>query len=387
MGFFDNFGKKSKEKAAEREEESVKNSVNSSNPNVYTLAIEDTFAIKTGGCVAVGMVDGGTICTGDKIYVISRGGQVLTAQVGGMEIVGRSAERAPSGSNVGILLPNLEKTQLSPGDVVSNVMPQQRVDVNQPVFNPRLKGLLAAARLKRTQEYIKDITNLIFEEIATQAHFLSVIELSEEPVANEDGTATFRKDSMMRMPMISTQDDKHFYPVFTDWGEIRKWTNCPSNKTMILDFDNYTEMILKDDKIEGIAINPFGANFILDRKTIEHLKTRKDIITKGVSEQKVTKDTQVTLGEPKDYPTEMVEAIKTYLNGETAVRRAWLRLMYRSGEYSYLVVVDFEGDRKNVFGKIADAARPYLGNMYIDMVPFADDFGKRAVEGVEPFYQ
>ena len=128
MGFFDNFGKKSKEKAAEREEESVKNSMNSSNPNVYTLAIEDIFAIKTGGCVAVGMVDGGTICTGDKIYVISRGGQVLTAQVGGMEIVGRSAERAPSGSNVGILLPNLEKTQLSPGDVVSNVMPQQRVD-------------------------------------------------------------------------------------------------------------------------------------------------------------------------------------------------------------------------------------------------------------------
>lgn len=387
MGFFDNFGKKNKEKVEEREEESVKNSMNSSNPNVYTLAIEDTFAIKIGGCVVVGMVDGGTICTGDKIYIISRGGKVLTTQVVGMEIVGRSAERAPSGSNVGILLPNLEKTQLSPGDVISNVMPQQRVDVNQPVFNPRLKGLLAAARLKRTQEYIKDITNLIFEEIATQAHFLSIIELSEEPVANGDGTATFQKDSMMRMPMISTQNEKHFYPIFTDWGEIRKWKNCPSNKTMILDFDNYAEMILKDDKIEGIAINPFGANFILDRKTIEHIKTRKEIITKGVSEQKVTKGTQVTLGEPKDYPTEMVEAIKTYLNGEAAVRRAWLRLMYRSGEYSYLVVVDFEGDRNIVFGKIADAARPHLGNMYIDMVPFADDFGKRAVEGVEPFYQ
>lgn len=387
MGFFDNFRKKNQEKAAEREEEPFKNSMDSSNPNVYTLAIEDTFALKIGGCVVVGMVDGGTIRTGDKIYVISRGGQVLTTQVGRMEIVRRSVEKAPSGSNVGILLPNLEKAQLSPGDVISNVMPQQRVDVNQPVFNPRLKGLLAAARLKRAQESIKDITNLIFEEIATQAHFLSVIELSEEPVANGDGTATFQKDSLMRIPMISTQDDKHFYPVFTDWEEIRKWTNCPSNKTMILDFDSYAGMVLKDDKTEGIAINPFGADFILDRKTIEHIKTRKEIITKGVSEQKVEKDTQVTLGEPKDYPTEMVEAIKAYLNGETDVKRAWLRLMYRSGEYSYLVVVDFEGDRNTVFGKIADAARPHLENMYIDMIPFSDDFGKQAVEGVEPFYQ
>lgn len=387
MGIFNHLGKKDKEEETSRKEESVKNSMSASNPNVYTLAIEDTFAIKTGGCVVVGMVDGGTMRTGDKVFVISRGGQVLTTQVGGMEAARRSIEEAPSGSSVGILLPDLEKMQLNPGDVISNVAPQQRVDVNQPVFNPRLKGLLAAARVKRTQEYIKDITNLIFEEIATQAHFLSVVELSQEPVANEDGTAIFQKDSMMRMPMISTQDNKHFYPVFTDWGEIRKWTNCPSNKTMILAFDDYAEMIVKDGKIEGIAINPFGANFILDRKTIEHIQTRKDIITKGVSKQKVAKDTQVTLGEPKDYPTEMVEAIKAYLNGEPAVRRVWLRLMYKSGEYSYLLVVDFEGDRNNVFGKIADAARPYLGDMYIDMVPFADDFGRRAVEGVEPFYQ
>ena len=279
MVIFNHLGKKDKEEETSRKEESVKNSMSASNPNVYTLAIEDTFAIKTGGCVVVGMVDGGTMRTGDKVFVISRGGQVLTTQVG----------------SVGILLPDLEKMQLNPGDVISNVAPQQRVDVNQPVFNPRLKGLLAAARVKRTQEYIKDITNLIFEEIATQAHFLSVVELSQEPVANEDGTATFQKDSMMRMPMISTQDNKHFYPVFTDWGEIRKWTNCPSNKTMILDFDDYAEMIVKDGKIEGIAINPFGANFILDRKTIEHIQTRKDIITKGVSKQKVAKDTQVTV--------------------------------------------------------------------------------------------
>lgn len=152
---------------------------------------------------------------------------------------------------------------------------------------------------------------------------MSVVELSREPVANEDGTATFQKDSQMRFPMISTPDNKQFYPVFTDWGEIRKWTGCPSNKTVVFGFDNYAELVLKNDKspgIEGIAINPFGANFILDKKTIEHIKTRRDIMTKGVSEQKVVKDTRVTLGEPKDYPTQMVESIKEYVKGESAIK-------------------------------------------------------------------
>lgn len=40
-----------------------------------------------------------------------------------------------------------------------------------------------------------------------------------------------------------------------------------------------------------------------------------------------------------------------------------------------------------MFGNVAAVARPYLKNMYIDMVPYEDDFGKNAVEGVAPFYE
>ena len=83
MALFDKLGKKNKEE--NRKEESVKNKMNSSGPNAYTLAIEDTFAIKTGGCVVVGMVDGGTMSLKDKIYIISRGGGMLTTQVEDME--------------------------------------------------------------------------------------------------------------------------------------------------------------------------------------------------------------------------------------------------------------------------------------------------------------
>ncbi len=379
MGLFSKFGKKEKEEKVEKEVPSGK----SSEFHMYTMVIQDIFTIKTEGCIVVGMVDGDTMHVGDQIYIISQGAKMTATRIEGMEnpSQGKMQTAAP-GDNVGILLAGVEAGQIKKGDVISNVMAQQQVDVNKAVVNPRLKGLLAEMKRNRT-EYI---INQVFEEIAMQAHFLSVVSFSEGPVSDGKGTATFQKGSTMSLHMLTTQDDKHFYPVFTDWSEIHKWQNCPSQNTIVFSFENYAEMIQSDPNISGIVIDPFGANFIVDRKLSEHLKTTKDIITKGVSEQKVAKDTTVWLGEPKVYPTEMIEAVKDHLQKEPAVKKAWMRLMCKEEQYSYLMVIDFEGDRNKIFGEIANAACPYLNDMYVDMVPYASDFGHRAVENTEPFY-
>lgn len=376
MGLFSKLGKKNKE-------EKEIPAGNSMEFYMYTMVVQDIFKLKTAGCVVVGMVDGHRMHVGDQIYILSQGGKMIATRIEGMENPAqRKIQEAAPGSNVSILLGGVEAGQINKGDVISNVMAQQQIDVNKPVVNPRLKGLLCEMKRNQT-EYI---LNLVFEEIAMQAHFLSVISLSEEPVPNENGTATFQKNSTMSLHMLTTQDHKHFYPVFTDWSEIRKWQNCPSQKTLVFSFENYAEMILKDPDISGMVIDPFGSNFVIDRKLAEHLKTKKDIITKGVSEQKIEKETTVCLGEPKIYPTEMIEAVKDHLQKEPAVKTVWMRLMYKGDQYSYLFIIDFEGDRNKIFGEIANVAGSYLNDMYLDMVPFASDFGHRAVENAEPFY-
>jgi hypothetical protein len=258
------------------------------------------------------------------------------------------------------------------------------VDVNKPLENPRLKRLFEQWRQQRTDHLL----NQVFEEIVTRAHFLSVIMLSEEPKPSDDGTATFKQNAIMQFPMLTTQDGKSFYPAFTDWGELKKWQSITSPpKTLILSFDNYAAMVLQKEGAEGVVINPFGDNFLMNYQTLTHLKTQKDLNTKGVSQQVVTKETKVLLGEPKEYPTAMVTAISGYLKQQPKVRRAWLRLMIRDNEQSYLLVVDFSGDKDVLFGAIAGAARPCLSGMYIDMVPYQDSFGKDAAEGVKPFYE
>ncbi len=256
------------------------------------------------------------------------------------------------------------------------------VDVNKPVENPKLKALFEQLQQQQTDELI----NQVFEEIAVRAHFLSVIMLSEEPQHNDDGTATFRQGSVMQFPMLTTQDGKHFYPAFTDWGELLKWRQIETPKTLILSFDDYATMVLQKEETDGVIINPFGDNFLLDRPLLAHLKTQKDLNTKGVSQQTITKETQVLLGEPKEYPTAMIAAILDFLKRKTEVQRAWLRLMVRDNEQSYLLVVEFSGDKDDLFGGIASVAIPYLKEMYIDMIPYRDGFGKDAVEGVQPFY-
>jgi hypothetical protein len=259
-----------------------------------------------------------------------------------------------------------------------------KVDVNKPVENPKLRELFEQWRQEKTD----DILNQVFEEIVIRAHFLSVIMLSEEPESSGEGTATFKQGAVMQFPMLTTQDEKQFYPAFTDWGELAKWQSIAvPPKTLILSFDDYVHMVLEGTNVDGVMINPFGDNFLLDRSLLTHLKTQKDLNTKGVSQQVVTKETKVLLGEPKEYPTAMVAAISDYLWKRPEVQRAWLRLMIRDNEQSYLLVAEFAGDKDSLFGGIAGAARQYLNGMYIDMVPYQNGFGKDAVEGVKPFYE
>jgi len=270
---------------------------------------------------------------------------------------------------------------------VANVHPSQTddaiPDILKPVENPRLKELFARRNGSKSEA---DLSNLM-EEIAERARFLVVFENSSEIQDSGDHTAVLKKDTVVSLPLISDAQGHAYQPVFGDWIEVGKWQGLKQPpKSLILSFDDLHEMLVKQENIAGIVINPFGESFVMSRAWVAALKIRKDVILKGMAEVTVNKPTQVMLGEPKVYPVEMVRAIREHLGNSSCVKRAWLRLMMKGSEQSFLLVVDFTGDRETVFGGIAQAARPFLNGMYIDLVPFEDAFGKAAVADVEPFF-
>ena len=392
MGFFNHlFGKKENTAATKESGEAVvtenvtAQQQEEKNRDSYTFMIEQVFGTKTGGCIVAGIVRNGAIQTGDDIFILGRGRKVLNAKVSGLENpeVGRM-EIAQKGTPAGILLEGTDPSLLHRGDVITNVEPNTE-DINKPVENPRLKGLLRQAAGNPAEE----IMNLVYEEIAMNTKFLSVMLLSEEPEAKEDGSAEFKKDSLMQLPLLSAPDGAKFYPAFTDWQELKKWEDMKEPKTLLITFDDYAAMVLKNPEIQGVVVNPFSENMMIERKLLEHLRMKKDMLLKGSSMQQVENDTEVALSEPVNVPGKMIEEMLKVMKTQQAVEKAWLRLMKKGEEISYLLVVDISlpVNQETIFESIANGVRPYLNGMYINMISYQKEFGKKAVEGVAPVYE
>ena len=265
-----------------------------------------------------------------------------------------------------------------------------QVDVNKPLENPKLKALFIQKKAAKSDVEFDGVMNELCGEIVMNAHFLSVVKFSKEPESKGSNQVVVTKGTQIAFPMLATQDNRKFYPAFIDWVELGKWSAMKDTKpkTLILSFDDYASMVLDSNGGDGFVINPFSDNLILDRKIINHLREKKNSIKSGITECQAKKDTKVIIGEPKEYPSAMADAICAYAKTDKRIHSIWLKLMERDEKFSYLLVVDFQGDEpKSVFSKIGEAAQPFLNGKYLDMVPYSEQFGADAVKGAEPFYK
>ena len=252
-------------------------------------------------------------------------------------------------------------------------------DSKLTLANPELKEALATLRLKSEE----NLEQRIYDMVANGARFLSVA------TPAEDSTPEAPK---YEFPVLTTKGHGYlFYPIFTDMEELRKWKGNEDAQILILTFDNYAELLEQNSKVQGLVINPYGANFAIERDMVDYLKVQKAFIGKLAIEQMFHQEhdqPEIQLSDPEPYPAEMADALRRYMATNPIIRRAWLRLMDRAGEQSYLVIVDAaESDTHGDFGEISGAAMPYLTDMYLDLLTLDDPFAQKATEGVAPFYK
>ena len=262
------------------------------------------------------------------------------------------------------------------------------IDVNKPVENPELSKLLNEYNLTDSEEKKNDLLDYIAQEFALHSHLLSVIKVDDNTIVEKNGQKYLKEDSKISFVQFTSEDNQVYFPAFTDWRELRKGERFKNEyiKTLIMSFEDFYAMA--KDNGAGVVINPFSHNLVFSNGNILYMKQRKDMVETGKSEVTLKKDTHVFLGEPKIYPDAMVKALSDYSRKVKEIRSIWLKLMIQDQEQSYLLVVDFTGDRQKIFSGLADVARPYLpSNMYIDMVPYDDDFGRNASQTGKPFYQ
>lgn len=252
---------------------------------------------------------------------------------------------------------------------------------NEPVRNPKLRGTMCT--LKQSAGALEE---QVFLEALKQAKLLAPVEM--EPVsAKGQGTRgesmPVTDDVRIRFLLIHTPDKVAYFPAFTDEEALEKgkWPGGKTPKSMILTLEDYCTLILSSEKgAAGIAVNPFEENVQVPRSQLAKLNGK-------AMPHMVKKDTKVLLGEPKEYPKELVEAVKEYLKTQKGVQKAYLQQMVKDGEESYLMIVDFEEiSRKDLFEGIAEAAAPHLKDKLLDLVPYSENFGRDAAQKVTPFY-
>lgn len=245
---------------------------------------------------------------------------------------------------------------------------------NLTISNPELKAKMEALRLKESHELEEEI----YTEVAESARFLSVVTLKE---------GSTPENPKFDLPVLTTTGHGLlFYPVFTDMEELKKWNSDENAQVAVLTFDDYAEMVLRDNKVQGIVVNPRSTNFPIERDMIDYLRTQKSFFGKLAIEQMFQQEQGgPAFSEPSPYPAAMAEAVRAAMAETEGIRRAWLRLMENEGEKSYLIVLDAD-DAERCYGPVSGAALPHFDGLYLDLISFEDDLGKRAVEGVEPFY-
>jgi len=246
---------------------------------------------------------------------------------------------------------------------------------NNLITNPALLQALELLHKENTPGH----QNQVLDEVVTRARFLSPVVI---PQQNQDSAS-----DAIQFQLIAAQDGRAFFPAFTDLGQLRRMTGPKEQQTVVLTFDNYAAMLASNPQAAGFVINPMDKPLTLERDFVAHLARQKQE-NMGFSHQTIGKDTKVLLGEAKDCPQSLLDAVRLAARDCPEIQRLFLRLMSRPGQSqpSYLIVVDHSGEQSSVFRSIADAARPHLEGRQVDIVPFQSQLGQAACDGAEPFF-
>jgi len=101
-----------KQAAAARQQEAYDSSPDN---NPFRFTVDDMFTIKGRGVVVTGRVESGSLKVGDVVLING----TRQCEVIGIEMFRKILQTANTGDNVGILLSDITKSDINPGDILT----------------------------------------------------------------------------------------------------------------------------------------------------------------------------------------------------------------------------------------------------------------------------
>ena len=201
-----------------------------------------------------------------------------------------------------------------------------------------------------------------------------------------DGLQTLEKDTQVNI--VSLQDGR--IPVFTSTGKI-------FDKGVIKEKVPFLEMKGEDlfnlAKGASFVLNPYsdyGKELLPDE--IESM-LNGTVLADNHKKIVVEKETEVLLAQPANYPTGIVNALKTLFAGKPAVKKAYLGWIFdpSSGEPPhYIFALDVDGESQSITNEAGFTAKQFLKQEdIVDFIQIDNNggLGDYFLKQTKPFYE
>jgi hypothetical protein len=159
------------------------------------------------------------------------------------------------------------------------------------------------------------------------------------------------------LSLLATQRGERFLPAFTSEIEFGKWKQAHGGAA-VLTFEALHNTVVDGANLSGVVINPFGASLILQAETLSEMEGAATGMTHARVEHKGR-----TFFEVARYSPALARAFAAALkNSGMEVSEAYILLARREEDAKphLLFLIDFKGDRKQLFPAVARAVRPHM---------------------------
>ena len=153
--------------------------------------------------------------------------------------------------------------------------PEKEIDVNKPVENPKLLAAFERHRNERTENSATNVANAIFE--ATYLAPILPDEMKTSP-SNSSGKINIEKGSLIKFLNCFDDNENCFFPIFTDWNEIKAWTDQPVDSIILSSEDVF--YMSGGESFSGAVINPGTIGWTLSKENIAAIKEDFHLTTK-----------------------------------------------------------------------------------------------------------
>lgn len=136
--------------------------------------------------------------------------------------------------------------------------------------------VLLSAVERMGRENSRESREAVLDLVISSARFLAPVDITPPPESGEGSQAQLGAGTAIQFQLLSNQEGQPYFPAFTSWEELRRLCGPKNQQTLVLSFDDYAGMILRDGRGAGFVIDPFGVCLSFDRTMVEHLVRRKE---------------------------------------------------------------------------------------------------------------